>query len=34
MEKDSIYSKRYARLADGNVRNFQELQGKCGGSRV
>jgi len=27
-------TKRYARLAIGNVRNFCSTQGKCGGSRV
>ena len=35
--KNTIFigkTKRYARLADGNVGNFCELQGKCNGSRV
>ena len=27
-------TKRYARLANGNVRNFYSTQGKCDGSRV
>ena len=26
-------TKRYARLANGNVRNFYNMQGKCNGSR-